>query len=94
MKRRLSWHSPFILGNRIGPMKSHRPYEQVIADAVSVQKRGGIKNQVYKFSLVPNSYLEKQRGSEPASNVIFPSLVFVDFIFTLKMYVWFLRELK
>lgn len=76
-------------------MKSHRPYEHFIADAVTVQmKRGGIKNQVYKFSLIPE-FLSGETMCEWASlQCNIPFLVFVDFIFTLKMYVWFLRELK
>lgn len=95
IERRLSRHSPFILGNQIGQMKSHRPYEQFIAATVSGQmKRGGITNHLYKFSLIPEFWSGETTCEWASLKCNSPSLEFVVFIFTLKMYVWFLRELK
>lgn len=75
-------------------MKSHRPYKQFDAHVVLVKMREGINNQIYRFSLIPEFWSRKIKG-EWASIKCIPSLVCAVFIFfTLKMYVWFLRELK
>lgn len=66
-------------------MKSHRPYKQFVADVVlEKMKREGIKNQIYRFSLISEFWSWKTKSEWASIKYNIPSLVFVVFIFSIK----------